>query len=141
MKRKYVIEAGLVLLLIFLILGFVGLAHADEPGYRALLKVCGGLAAVLGLVGIAAAGYFAGRDYDSYTGWERYTHGAGMFYNRKPFQREAPTYEKTDQARRLNWEDSLANRMGILRSLVHSGGRRGAGLDPGHGSRESAGTP
>jgi epoxyqueuosine reductase len=119
MKKKYIVAAGLLLLLIFFIFGFVSLALADEPVYRATLKVCSGLAAVMGLIGIAAAGYFAGRDFDSYTGWERYTHGAGMYYNRRPFRREAPTYQKTDQARRLNWEDSLANRMGMMRELVH----------------------
>jgi reductive dehalogenase len=96
-----------------------GSAAAAEIGHRYLLKVGSPLAAVLGIVGIALAGYWSGKSFDSYTGWERYTHGAGMFFNRTPFRRDKPTYGVTDEARRLNWEESLFNRLVTLKSLVH----------------------
>jgi reductive dehalogenase len=70
-------------------------------------------------MGIAVAGYLTGKSYDSYTGWERYTHGKGMFYNREPFRKDHPTYEVNENAQRLNWEDSLFNRLVTLKMLVH----------------------
>lgn len=103
----------------FVCVGLVEPAFADDGSLRIFLKTGSALAAVLGLCGAAVAGYLAGRSYDSHTGWERYTHGAGMFFNRKPFQKDQPTYEKTPDAKRLNWEESLANRMGMLGSLIH----------------------
>jgi len=73
----------------------------------------------LGIIGISFAGYFAGKDYGSYTGWERYTHGAGMFFNRKPFEKETPTYEKTDQHRRMYWVENLEGRLKGMMMLMH----------------------
>ena len=67
-------------------------ALADDGTYRSIIKAGSLIAILLGIVGISIAGFVAGKDYDSYTGWERFTHGAGMFFNRKPFERETPTY-------------------------------------------------
>mgnify|MGYP001815668463 CR=1 FL=1 len=118
MKREFWFLACLLLFIAFLILGFNGVAFADDGISRSLLKMGSALAAILGIVGIAVAGYFAGKSYDSYTGWERYHHGAGQFYNRKPFRRDFPTYGETDQPKRLNWEENLFARLITLNSLV-----------------------
>jgi hypothetical protein len=82
-------------LLVLVIVGFDGVAFADDGTIRSILKIGGLLGALLGLIGISVAGYFAGKDYDSYTGWQRFTHGAGMFFNRRPFRKDRPTHEKT----------------------------------------------
>ncbi|MCP4756835.1 MAG: reductive dehalogenase [Proteobacteria bacterium] len=97
---------------------FYGVTLADDETFRALLKAGGLLGALLGLVGVSLAGYLAGRSYDSYTGWERYTHGAGMFFNRNPFRRDRPTYGVDGPTRRVKWEESFIGRMGMVRSLL-----------------------
>ena len=51
-----------VLILGFLILGMSGLAFADDGISRSLLKTGSALGAILSIVGIAVAGYFAGKD-------------------------------------------------------------------------------
>ena len=63
----------MLLLLGFLILGLSGVAIAGDGAYITFLKTGSALGALLGLIGIAVAGYFSGKSYDSYTGWERYT--------------------------------------------------------------------
>ena len=55
----------------------------------------------------------AGRSYDSYTGWERFTHGAGMFFNRKPFQKDGPTYERAEHHRRVAWVETFEGRLKV----------------------------
>ena len=108
----------MVLVLGFVVFGLCDVAWADDAAYRPLLKAGGLLAAVLGIVGAAVAGYFAGKSYESYTGWERYTHGAGQFFNRKPFRRERPTYGMEQETKRLRFEESLLGRLSSLRSLI-----------------------
>jgi len=106
------------LLAAVLAVGLCALALADGGLGRSILKMGGLAGAFLGIIGIGAAGYAAGQSFDSHTGWERYTHGAGQFFNRKPFERVVPTYGVTENPGRLNWVDSLANRMGVIRSLL-----------------------
>ena len=110
MKRKFLIAVGFLVLVGFVIVFFSGVAITDEGTYRSILKIGGLVGAVLGIVGISVAGYVGGKHYDSYTGWERYTHGAGMFFNRKPFHKDKPTYEVTEKTIRVNWIDSILNR-------------------------------
>lgn len=102
----------------FFLMGFPDLAFADSGAQRSILKAAGALAAILGLVGVAVAGYAAGRGYDGYTGWERHNLGAGQFYNRKPFRKDSPTYGVTDETIRLKWEDILFNRLTSIRDLM-----------------------
>ena len=81
---------------------------------RDFLKIGGACGAGLSLAGIAGAGLAAGKDTDSYTGWERYTHGEGQFFNRKPFEvDQAPTIEKVSETRRINAAEQLFYRIGI----------------------------
>ncbi|MFC1891777.1 reductive dehalogenase [Thermodesulfobacteriota bacterium] len=117
MKGK---SGGILCLLLFVILtlGFYDLAQAADDVGRIFLKTGAFLASILGIIGISIAGYIAGKDYDSYTGWERFTHGAGQFFNRKPFQKEKPTYEKTDQHSRLHYIDNLQARMENMMMLT-----------------------
>ncbi len=103
---------------LFLILLFATPAYANDQVCATLLKIGGAAGALLGLIGIAAAGYLAGTSYDSYTGWERHSHGAGMFYNRKPFRRDRPTYDVTQEPQRVNWIESLNSRLAMILSLV-----------------------
>ena len=71
-------------------------------------------------MGIGIAGFIAGKDYDSYTGWERYTHGAGQFFNRKPFAVDTPTYGKSSETRRIGAAKNLMERTRALVELMHS---------------------
>lgn len=81
---------------------------------RDFLKLGGLASAGLGLAGIAGAGLAAGKDTDSYTGWERYTHGGGQFFNRKPFEvDQAPTINKVGETRRISSAEQLFYRLGI----------------------------
>jgi len=116
--KKHLKVMRILLVLGFIVLGLSGSAEAADFNFRYLLKAASPVAALLGIVGIALAGYWAGKSFDSYTGWERHTHGAGMFFNRTPFRREKPTYGVTALASRLNWEDSLFHRIITLKSLV-----------------------
>jgi hypothetical protein len=119
MRKKRLILIGMVILLGCLVLGFSSVALAEDGLYRSMLKTSGALAAILGLIGVGVAGYAAGKSYDSHTGWERHYHGAGQFYNRKPFRKEKPTYGITEQTIRLKWEDIWFNRFGTMRELQH----------------------
>jgi len=118
MKRKFLIAVGIVMLVGFLIVSFRGVAFADDETYKSILKIGGLVGALLGIVGIAVAGYVAGKHYDSYTGWERYTHGAGMFFNRKPFHKDKPTYEVAEKTRRVNWVENIFNRSQMMMGLM-----------------------
>jgi reductive dehalogenase len=116
-KRKSFGGTG-TLLLFILILACCDVALADDGVERSLLKAGTLIGALLGLAGISMAGYLSGKSYDSYTGWERFTHGAGMFFNRKPFRKEKPTYGITGNTRRINWEENLNSRLGTMVHLM-----------------------
>ena len=84
--KKRILLIGSIALWAMIILSIFDIAFAEDGISRTLLKTGGLIGALLGIVGISIAGFLAGRSYDSYTGWERFTHGGGMFFNRKPFQ-------------------------------------------------------
>jgi hypothetical protein len=106
------------LFLVFSIFFLAVPALANDGNFRTFVKMGGLFGAILGIIGIAVAGYFAGKSYDSYTGWERYTHGAGQFYNRKRFRRDQPTYGIEEKTKRLSYIENLAGRMRALRELM-----------------------
>ena len=117
MKRiLYLIPSFLLLTVTMLIL--CDSALADDSVSRSMLKGVGAISAILGVVGISIAGYLGGKSYDSYTGWERYTHGAAMFFNRKSFQKDKPTYGVTNNTRRVNWEENINPRLMTLMHLM-----------------------
>jgi len=73
----------------------------------------GGLAGTaVSLLGAAGAGFHAGSNTDSYTGWERYTHGDGQFFDRKPFEKDEPTYKKVGETRRIHALENIFIRNG-----------------------------
>ena len=117
MKNRF-LSIAWVLLSFMILLSVPDLAFAADGDARSLLKVGSLLAAFLGIIGISLAGFFAGKSYDSYTGWERFTHGAGMFFKRKPFQKEASTYEQTEHHRRVAWVETFEGRMEGLMGLM-----------------------
>lgn len=87
----------------------------------------GGLAGgALSIAGIAGAGFMAGKDYTSYTGWERYTHGKGQFFNRKPFEVEKPTYQKVGISRRINSVENIFKRNSMMYRQLYPGGNNQA---------------
>jgi len=66
---------------------------------RDFLKI-GGLAAVAVQAGsLTAAGIAAGKDSESYTGWESFNPGT-QFFNRKPFEFDGPAYAPVSEVRR-----------------------------------------
>jgi len=73
MKRIFYLAPRLLLLTILMLI-FCDIALADDGVYRSMLKSGGFISAILGVIGISIAGYLAGKSFDSYTGWERYTH-------------------------------------------------------------------
>jgi len=78
---------------------------------RDLLKKGGALGAGLSLLGIGAAGYAAGTDTDSYTGWERYHKGEGQFFDRKPFETDKPVHKKVGDVQRIQLFERLEERV------------------------------
>jgi len=85
---------------------------------RTFLKTGGLVGAGVGLAGVAGAGYVAGKDYDSYTGWERYHHGEGQFFKRKAFRQDRPTYGVEGPTSRLEFAHNLFNRIMTMKSLL-----------------------
>ncbi len=88
---------------------------------RDFLKIGGLAGAGLGVAGVAGAGYVAGKDTDSYTGWERYTHGDGQFFNRKPFFVDHPTYEVVGETQRMHTVEDIFSRNRLLRRTMRPG--------------------
>jgi epoxyqueuosine reductase len=60
---------------------------------RQFLKTTGGLSGVVGSVGLGVAGYQAGKDPSTYSGWQTYE-GMNQTFDRAPWEAELPTYEK-----------------------------------------------
>lgn len=87
---------------------------------RELLKLGGVAGAAVGLAAAAGAGFASGRDYDSYTGWERYTHGEGMFFNREPFRVDKPTYDVVGEQTRIPYVEYLFGRLGLMGQIMYA---------------------
>jgi epoxyqueuosine reductase len=92
----------------------------DGVSRRDLLKFAGIAGAAAGVGGAAAAGFEAGRDTDSYTGWERYHYGEGQFFDREPFRRELPTYKLAGNPERIKRVEVIFSRLGLMYRSMHS---------------------
>ena len=68
---------------------------------RQFLKATGAASATLGSAGLGFFGYQAGRDPESYTGWETHE-GAQQTFNRKRHAKENPHYKKVGQTSRVD---------------------------------------
>jgi len=61
MKMKPLILVGMLLLIGCLVLALSSFAFAQDGAYSSILKTGGALAAILGIIGMAVAGYSAGK--------------------------------------------------------------------------------
>lgn len=66
---------------------------------RQFLKASGLASAALGSTGLGFFGYEAGKDPESYSGWENFE-GANQTFNRKRKSVDQPTYKKIGPAKR-----------------------------------------
>ncbi len=68
---------------------------SSEQGFsrRQFLKASGATSAVLGGAGVGLFGYAAGRDPNSYLGWQTYE-GVNQYFNRSKWSVEEATYER-----------------------------------------------
>jgi epoxyqueuosine reductase len=121
MNKKYYLYVCLSLTIGFGYMFLPTAVWATEDISHTLLRTSGYAGIILGIIGIGIAGYFSGKSYDGHTGWERFTHGAGQFFNRKPFEKDQPTYGITKDHQRVGYEHSLFHRMGSLRKAMAAG--------------------
>jgi epoxyqueuosine reductase len=103
MRKELFIWTLVLSLISLVVLSAYFLLFFDKELNPLILKSSGILGAILGIIGVSVAGYLSGKDYDTYTGWERYTHGAGMFFNREPFRKEKATYIIEGPTSRMHW--------------------------------------
>ncbi len=116
MRNNFLLVIGTMALICLIALGLYDVAFADDGVLRSFLKTGSAVAAIFCVVGTAVAGYFSGNNYDSHTGWERYHHGAGQFYNRRPFRQDSPTYGVSKETQRVNAVENLATPMDIMQT-------------------------
>jgi len=68
---------------------------------RNFLKAAGLASGAAGAAGLGAFGYAAGKDPDSYLGWQN-QEGASLVFNKKRFEVERPTYERIGETSRTD---------------------------------------
>ena len=77
---------------------------SEEPkapiSRRNFLKIAGLAGAAAQTGALVAAGVEAGKDSETYTGWESFNPGTQSF-NRKPFEVESPAHHPVGEVRRL----------------------------------------
>ncbi len=79
---------------------------------RDFLKASGAASAVLGSAGVGMFGYAAGKDKNTYLGWQTYE-GVNQFFDRAPWEVDKPTYEKVGHTSRPDARvEQLFNRRG-----------------------------
>ncbi len=88
---------------------------------RNFLKYSGLAGGALTLAGASTAGFMAGKNKDSHTGFGRAPYGKDQFFNRKPFLVEKPTYRVVGKPSRIQYLDHLFRRNSELRRYIFSG--------------------
>jgi len=121
MSKRICIITGMVLAFFIGYLSLTSVAWAESILNHNLVKTGGIIGLVFGIVGIAIAGFFSGKSFDSYTGWGRSPHGTGQFFNRKPFRKDKPTYSVTENHGRARIEHHLFRRMMTLHQQMMPG--------------------
>ncbi len=96
---------------------------------REFLKVSGVASAAMSLAGAALAGLGAGKDYDTYTGWEDIFEGGAQFFNRKPYEVDSPTYEVVGKTRRPDTRVEGRGHYRALESALEDGWTKEDGID------------
>lgn len=89
---------------------------------RKFIMSAGLAGGALSLAGTAAAGYAAGADKDSYTGYGRTHYGEDQFFNRKKFIVESPTYKREGEPVRIKAVDDIFKRNSEMSRLMFSRG-------------------
>lgn len=89
---------------------------------RSFIKTLGLTGGFLTLAGAAGAGFSAGKNKDSHTGYGRTVYGEDQFFNRKPFFVDKPTYEKVSDTRRISYVENLFKRNGEIYRLLYPRG-------------------
>lgn len=92
----------------------------DKINRRKFIKSAGLAGGALSLAGVAGAGYSAGADKDSYTGYGRTAYGEDQFFNRKPFFVDKPTYVQEEEPVRITAVEDIFKRNGELSRLMFS---------------------
>jgi reductive dehalogenase len=75
------------------------LPKKSAPDRRKFFKISGAISALLGSSGLGLFGYQAGRDPQSYTGWQTFE-GADQTFDRKAWEVVQPTYRKVGSTSR-----------------------------------------
>jgi len=75
------------------------MSDKSKMNRRQFLKATGATSAVAGSVGLGFFGYAAGKDPNSYLGWQTYEGGSQIF-DRSKWEVDQPTYEKVGEADR-----------------------------------------
>ncbi|HDZ40302.1 MAG TPA: reductive dehalogenase [Bacteroidetes bacterium] len=92
----------------------------DKINRRKFIKSAGLAGGALSLAGVAGAGYSAGADKDSFTGYGRTAYGEDQFFNRKPFLVDKPTYVQEGEPVRITSIEDIFKRNGELSRLMFS---------------------
>jgi hypothetical protein len=79
--------------------GLMGEEQKESLSRRNFLKIAGLAGAGVQAGGLVAAGVVAGKDSESYTGWESFNPGT-QFFNRKPYEFEGPAHLPVGEVRR-----------------------------------------
>ncbi len=96
---------------------------------RNFLKAAGLASGAAGAAGLGAFGYAAGKDPDSYLGWQN-QEGASLVFNKKRFEVERPTYERIGETSRTDARvEQIFERRGRFMREYMQFRRRGASAE------------
>ena len=120
-------------------------AGGDGVNRRDFLKIAGLAGATAGGVGLGAFGYAAGKDPNTYLGWQD-QEGASVIFDRKRYEVDVPTYVKVGPTSRpdarVEQIFERRGRFGREYMQIRRGGRApGLGGPPGSGQRPPSGDP
>ena len=86
---------------------------------RNFLKIAGLAGALVQAGGFVAGGLAAGKDSETYTGWESFNPGT-QFFNREPFEFEGPAHTPVSEVRRPSHiTDYVFGRVGMFESAYN----------------------
>lgn len=100
---------------------------------RKFIKSAGLAGGAISLAGAAVAGYSAGSDTDSYTGYGRTAYGEDQFFNRRRFLVDNPTYIKQGDPVRITAVEDIFKRNGEMSRLMFSRGGDAPAWQPADG--------
>lgn len=96
---------------------------------RDFLKYAGIAGVGVQLAGVAAASQAAGKDYDSYTGWDNLYEGGGQFFDRAPYRVDKPRYEVVGPTQRVDNRVEGRNHYNRLQDAIENGWTEEDGIE------------